>query len=423
MSDFPERSILEYYLSIKRAIQNENSYELCRLLSIDLSHRPSFIRFLHQHDSNKESFIDQSWSVIVDCHIRSIRRLHEGDPQEAFNEKATSNNELSKLLQSQKDTNWSIPFMNKHSVDLRRLAIKADSQADIKRQAQLAKIKEGSVIPKSNVKLIKKDEYMERACECLMQLFRVCATDTRSAISNSKRMGMISIINQLFKIYFRINKLHLCKPLIRALDTANIFDHCTLAQKVTYNYYLGVKTLFDLRIMEAEKLLDFVFENCHPQSFKNMRLTLIFLIPIKMLLGRMPTKQLMDKYELNQFEPIKRAVIAGNVGDLDEAIETNSDFFWRYGIYLIIERLRPVALRNLFKKVSICAKNHLVEMDLILNAVRMVQPGQDIKIEEVHCMLSKLIYEGRIKGYLSIGHQKLVLSKTNPFPPISEQQK
>lgn len=423
MSDFPERSILEYYLSIKRAIQNENGNELCRLLSIDLSHRPSFIRLIPQHDNNKETFVDPSWGTIVDCQFKTIRFLHEGDFQEAFNEKVTSNNELSRILQTQRETNWSITFMNKHSVDLRRLAIKADSQAEVKRRAQLAKIKHGIVVPKSNVKLIKKDENMERACECLMQLFRVCATDTRSAMSNSKRMGMISIINQLFKIYFRINKLHLCKPLIRALDTANVFEHCTLSQKLTYNYYLGVKTLFDLRIPEAEKLLDFVFENCHPDSRKNIRLTLIFLIPIKMLLGRMPTKELMDKYDLNQFDAVKRAVIAGNVGDLDQAIENHSDFFWRYGIYLIIERLRPITLRNLFKKVSKCAKNHLVDMDLILKAVRLVQPGEDIKMEEVHCMLSKLIYEGRIKGYLSIGHQKLVLSKTNPFPPISEFQK
>lgn len=231
---------------------------------------------------------------------------------------------------------------------------------------------------------------------------------------------MICIINQLFKIYFRINKLHLCKPLIRALDNANILDQCTLAQKVTYNYYLGVKTLFDLRILEAERLLDFVFENCHPNSRKNMRLTLIFLIPIKMLLGRMPSRQLLEKYDLRQFDDIKKAVISGRIGDLDQAIERHSDFFWRYGIYLIIERLRPIALRNLFRKVAKCAKSHLVEMDMILNAVRMVQPDEDIRMEEVHCMLSNLIYEGKIKGYLSIAHQKLVLSKTNPFPPIAE---
>lgn len=420
MSDFPERSVIDYYNSIKRAIQSENSSELCRLLNIDCAHRPSFIRLLHQHDSNKDIFVDPVWAPIVEYHLRAVRFIHESNLQEAFNEKANSSNELAKILQAQRETNWCIGFMNKHSVDLRRLAIKADADADIKRAAELARAKGGDSMPKSTVRLIKKDENMERACECLMQLFRVCATDTRSSLSNSKRIGMIGIINQLFKIYFRINKLHLCKPLIRALDNANIFDQCTLAQKVTYNYYLGVKTLFDLRIAEAERLLDFVFANCHPASRKNIRLTLIFLIPIKMLLGRMPSRQLLEKYDLCQFDGIKKAVISGRIGDLDDAIEKHSDFLWRYGIYLIIERLRPIALRNLFKKVAKCADSHLVDMGMILNAVRLVQPDEDVKMEEVHCMLSNLIYEGKIKGYLSIGHQKLVLSKTNPFPPIVE---
>lgn len=423
MSDFPERSIVEYYMSIRRAVQDENGPELSRLLSIDLAHRPTFIRFMHLHDSTKDLFSDAAWNFVIDSHIKTIRYMHESNYLDAFNEKANSSNELSKILQSQRETNWCISFMNKHSVDLRRLAIKADAEADVKRVEELTKAKGGDGFIKGTIRLMKKDENMERACECLMQLFRVCATDTRSTWSNTKRIGMICIINQLFKIYFRINKLHLCKPLIRALDNANIFDQCTLAQKVTYNYYLGVKTLFDLRILEAERLLDFVFANCHPGSRKNIRLTLIFLIPIKMLLGRMPSRELLHKYDLRQFDDIKKAVISGHIGDLDDAIETHSDFFWRYGIYLIIEKLRPIASRNLFRKVAKCANSHLIDINMMLNAVRMVQPDVDVKLEEVHCMLSNLIYEGKIKGYISIAHQKLVLSKTNPFPPIAELAK
>lgn len=422
MTDFTERTIHDYYNSVKKAIHQENASELCRLLNIDLALRPSFIRILHQHNSSRDHIDGSNWYVIVDMHMNTVRHIHESNPQEAFNEKVGINNEFSKIFQAQRETNWCVKFMNKHSVDLRRLAIKADADADVRRAAELARAKGGdsSNIPKSTVRLIKKDENMERACDCLMQLFRICATDTRSTYSNSKRAGMIYVVNQLFKAYFRINKLHLCKPLIRALDNANIFDQCSLAQRATYNYYLGVKTLFDLRIVEAEKLLDFVFENCHPESRNNIRLTLIFLIPIKMLLGRMPSRKLLEKYELCQFDSIKRAVITGRVGDLDKAIEQHSNFLWRYGIYLIIERLRPIALRNLLKRVAKIANSHLVDLNMILNAVRMVQPEEDVKIEEVHCLLSNLIYEDKVKGYLSIGHQKLVLSKTNPFPPISE---
>ena len=98
---------------------------------------------------------------------------------------------------------------------------------------------------------------------------------------------MINVINQLFKIYFKINKLNLCKPLVRALENAKIPpEHFSLAERVTYNYFLGMKTMFDSDYRQADELLSFSFRNCHPQSFRNKRLILTFLIPVKMLIGK-----------------------------------------------------------------------------------------------------------------------------------------
>lgn len=43
----------------------------------------------------------------------------------------------------------------------------------------------------------------------------------------------------------QINKLHLCKPLIRAIDSSNLKNDYSPAQKVTYKYYVGRKAMFD----------------------------------------------------------------------------------------------------------------------------------------------------------------------------------
>lgn len=43
----------------------------------------------------------------------------------------------------------------------------------------------------------------------------------------------------------QINKLHLCKPLIRAIDSSNLKNDYSQAQKVTYKYYVGRKAMFD----------------------------------------------------------------------------------------------------------------------------------------------------------------------------------
>uniref|UniRef100_A0A6M2DVW0 Putative secreted protein n=1 Tax=Xenopsylla cheopis TaxID=163159 RepID=A0A6M2DVW0_XENCH len=78
---------------------------------------------------------------------------------------------------------------------------------------------------------------LEKAAECLMGCFRVCAADNRSADKDTKRLGMLLLVNQLFKVYFRINKLHLCKPLIRAIESSSFRDHFPLAQQITYKYF------------------------------------------------------------------------------------------------------------------------------------------------------------------------------------------
>lgn len=46
-------------------------------------------------------------------------------------------------------------------------------------------------------------------------------------------------------VCLQINKLHLCKPLIRAIDSSNLKNDYSQAQKVTYKYYVGRKAMFD----------------------------------------------------------------------------------------------------------------------------------------------------------------------------------
>lgn len=126
---------------------------------------------------------------------------------------------------------------------------------------------------------------------------------------------MINVINQLFKIYFKINKLHLCKPLVRALENAqnakNSKLNFCLAERVTYNYFLGMRYMFDSDYRNADELLSFSFRNCHPNSFKNKRLILTFLIPVKMLLGIMPSVNLLRQFDLMHFEDVVNAVKQG----------------------------------------------------------------------------------------------------------------
>ena len=83
------------------------------------------------------------------------------------------------------------------------------------------------------------------------------------------------------------------------------------SQQVTYKYYVGRKHMFDNNFKEAEEYLKFAFEHCHVKSRANKRSILIYLIPVKMLLGQMPDEMLLKKYELLQFKDVVLAVKQG----------------------------------------------------------------------------------------------------------------
>lgn len=74
-----------------------------------------------------------------------------------------------------------------------------------------------------------------------------------------------------------------------------------MADKVTYNYFLGRKAMFDADLPLAEKSLSYAFRNCPGNSERNKKLILIYLIPVKMFLGHMPSKALLHKYQLDEF--------------------------------------------------------------------------------------------------------------------------
>lgn len=210
---------------------------------------------------------------------------------------------------------------------------------------------------------------------------------------------MLYLVNQLLKIYFRINKLHLCKALIRAIEASQYKDQFSLSQQVTYRYYVGRKAIFEsdfksgrfgfllqitlpnCNLFLAEKYLTYAFERCHKNCRANKRLILIYLIPVKMLLvkfwfliiyacfpvifrnkrinyyfflfkqGHLPTPSLLRKYDLLQFSEVVLAVREGNLLRLNKALLQHDAFFIRCGVYLILEKLKVTTYRNLFKKV------------------------------------------------------------------------
>ncbi|KAJ9576957.1 hypothetical protein L9F63_006483 [Diploptera punctata] len=389
----------QYLQQVESAWQNQDGNLLADYLSFRHGHVASSKLQLENPESAVERIIEPPLDEIVAAHLRSVWAINNQDFVEAYRCQTLVVQSFTKILQSQRDENWSLPIMYTVCLDLRLLSHHADKIL----------ISKGIGRPK---------ETLEKAAECLMGCFRVCAADNRSSEDYTKRWGMLALVNQLFKVYFRINKLHLCKPLIRAIESSPYKDSFSLSQRVTYKYYVGRKAMFDSDYKAADSCLTFAFLKCNKQCWKNKRSILIYLIPVKMLLGHMPRKAVLEKYDLTQFLDVVEAVKQGNVLQLNKVIQQHEAFFIKCGIYLLLERMKIITYRNLFKKVYLLMKTHQVPLEALLISLKCMEVV-DMDLDEIESIVANLIFEGKIKGYISHQHKKLVVSKQNAFPPLS----
>ncbi|KAK1341927.1 hypothetical protein QTO34_016678 [Cnephaeus nilssonii] len=400
-------TINQYLQQVYEAIDTRDGESCAELVSFKHPHVANPRLQLASPEEKCQQVLEPPYDEMFAAHLRCTYAVGNHDFIEAYKCQTVIVQYLFtsflRAFQAHKEENWALPVMYAVALDLRVFANNADQQL----------VKKG----KSKV-----GDMLEKAAELLMSCFRVCASDTRAGIEDSKKWGMLFLVNQLFKIYFKINKLHLCKPLIRAIDSSNLKDDYSTAQRVTYRWNVEHDASSSSTFIVSENFrafyLSFAFEHCHRLSQKNKRMILIYLLPVKMLLGHMPTIELLKKYHLMQFAEVTKAVSEGNLLLLNEALAKHETFFIRCGIFLILEKLKIITYRNLFKKVYLLLKTHQLSLDAFLVALKFMQV-EDVDIDEVQCILANLIYMGHIKGYISHQHQKLVVSKQNPFPPLS----
>lgn len=389
---------LHQYLSdIADALENRDGITIAELVSFKHPHSKSanFIKIpLRDLERYCTEELESPLDEVVAAHVRALQAVADNNFGEAFACQCALLQSFLKAFQSQKDENWGLPILMTLSHDLRQLAMQADKECDSSRTGEM----------------------MEKAADVLMSCFRVCVNDTRSSLDNTKRWGTLHIVNQLFKIYFKIKALHLCKPLIRAIENSAIINQFKISELVTYRYFTGCKAMFEGDFKLSSNHLTFAFERCHRYGRNNKRLILTYLIPVRMLLGGLPSPTLLKKYQVEYYAPIAKALREGNIRELDLAIREQERIFVAHGIYLILEKLKIIAYRNLFKRVFLLLGTHQLPLQAFTDALNFSNGSEEVPVEEVQCIIANLIDKNFIKGYISHSYQKLVVSKKDPFP-------
>ncbi|EIW72458.1 hypothetical protein TREMEDRAFT_25778 [Tremella mesenterica DSM 1558] len=165
---------------------------------------------------------------------------------------------------------------------------------------------------------------------------------------------------------------------------------------------LGV-VLLDMR--NGRHWLDKAWEWCPSECWQQRRAILIRVIPVNLLLGRLPSFSLLDQYNLHEFSPLLHAFKSGNLPAWRRVLEDNREWFRRRSIWLVLfERGEILLWRNLFRfsvkthyQLFPSAPRNRCPTRVFLNATRAAFSGtnepedDDITLEDIICVLSSLI--------------------------------
>lgn len=352
---------------------------------------------------NKFSGVDAALGSIVSARLAALGALSTGSYDEAYRHVHLAYNALVDYISAPGNTNsgfLTLAFAKIIS-DLREVACIADKAKPDRERLSNPCLRESQNSITRGFTLVKKD--------------RKPLTDP-----NTRKRTLFAVTNVLFKIYFKLNTLQLCGKLINLVETRDTMENLTMfpvSDVVTYKYYVGRLKMFEDQYEEARECFQFALKHCPRQNIRNRQLILINLVPIEMVLGVMPTQKVAELYDLHTMVELGEAVKKGDLRSFNAIVETYRPTFIRLGIYLVVEQLKAIVYRNLFKRIHKITDSTRLSVPMFQSVVKML--GEDMELDEIECVLSNLIFKNIVKGYLS--HQKriMVIGKSDPFPITS----
>lgn len=318
---------------------------------------------------------------------------------------------------------WTVPCLYIAGKYIRMIAMKADSEGRPKDTTNggggggFANGFSDDIIAEVN-----KHEKLEQAAWTINRMFTVCLSD-RSELAESRKWGIYSTTNLLFKTYFKLNSISLTRNVIRALEAASAdlppLELFPKSHRCTFKYYRGVIDFLQENYTDAEQHLTEALGLCHKDSLKNREQILTYLIPAHVVNHhQLPSRVLLAPNPTLSaiFTPLFDAIRTGSLAAFDEALTSAEPELVKRRVYLTLERTRDICLRNLFRKVFLAAgweetkdpatgevtgkiRRTRIRIDEFEAGMRVGYRGAtDVMIErdEVECFLANMIYKVRL---------------------------
>ncbi|KAK3353454.1 hypothetical protein B0T25DRAFT_479711 [Lasiosphaeria hispida] len=200
---------------------------------------------------------------------------------------------------------------------------------------------------------------VELAADVIQKIFTSCLSDrssSRTQPPKGKKVAVYLFANLTLKLLFACEKSRLAVQMFTNLSaTGPALSLYPASQRVTFLYYLGRFNFDHGHYLRAHMCFEEAYRQCPPQFQKHRRQILIFWIPSNLLLGRFPSRSLLQRPEAAGFAdiflPICATVRSGNFVAFHEAMRHGRDWLWDRGLYLaLLFRLKPLVWRSFTRK-------------------------------------------------------------------------
>eukprot|EP00933_Yihiella_yeosuensis_P039474 TRINITY_DN33513_c0_g1_i1.p1 TRINITY_DN33513_c0_g1~~TRINITY_DN33513_c0_g1_i1.p1 ORF type:complete len:406 (+),score=61.24 TRINITY_DN33513_c0_g1_i1:60-1277(+) len=390
--------------SFRRYCDREEGVQLVKLLDPDKGKVPmAEIGRCHRLQELAQSQGGQDYGEALALYLMSLQARVNGESVRELELVCTClKTWVQRYIECEGSGLWMTPMLMHLSIVARRVA----SQLDQAKRSE------------SNA-----DAYLKKLVEIHREQFQSLNRE------RTRRPGYVWVCCELLRAYFKLGQVSQCAFLLSAVTQSlnkDGFNPTDLPKAicVTFYFYWGKHLVFDHNLRDADERLTWAFNNCPEKSKGNRRRILLYLVPCKLRLGVLPTQALLQKYDLDIFLGVVKAIREGNVQLFTQKMEESAADFIKMGTYLLMMKLKFMVLRNLCKGVHREVRSRLGENadhKLDLKSFEHVFEWQDgCDADETACALSNLIHLGAVKGYVSHVHRKLVFAKDIPFPPPSK---
>jgi len=397
-----------FLTQIAEALSEEKGPELAYLLKPTSEHGKGLVKEFRnptkQSLSYYEGSMESPWDEIAIQYVLVVNHCAKKRATEAFKEHCTLVSLFLRYFSV--NSGWTLPALFSVLRDLRDLAFDADLEASTKGQ-------EGTAA-------------MEEAARIISKAFSSCVTDRQSPYAESRKWGVYYVVGLILKCYFRVRRISLSKNILRAIDANPDIPPLSAyprSHQVTYRYYIGMLSFLNEDFAKSEEELTLAFYHCHTGARSNQERILAYLIPLRILRGHLPSKELLNRFPVldDLYSPFIVAIRAGNIKAYDSALMKFERRLVELNLWLTLERARELCIRGLFRRVWVASQRG-TRIPISLFHASLNIAGMEVSQEEAECLVANMIYKGFMRGYISHEKQMVVLAHTNAFPRLADRQ-